>query len=263
MRQCRRANAASHKGASIISACIVLSFIFGPTIAAGRAADTSNEVDAFLKEFVTKREKLQAYSAKFKQTKVSTLFDETEVSTGRVYYQRPGKILWDYRSPDVMKVLVKERVLSIYIEELEQLEIYDFTKEKKLRGLFLGFDESPEELKELYDITLLEPANGEKGRCIQLAPKTEDLLAYFDSVKIWLRPEDFAIYKILIVDPKVDLEEEEEGTTLIELGSIRVNRGVRADMFAIEVPEDTEIIRQPIGEEQFEQETLQPDERLR
>ena len=105
-----------------------------------------------------------------------------------------------------------------------------------------------------------KPANGEKGRCIQLAPRTEDLLAYFDSVKIWLRPKDFAIYKILIVDPKVDPEEEEEGTTLIELGSIRVNRGVRADMFAIEVPEDTEIIRQPIGEEQSEQETLQPDE---
>jgi len=242
---------------------LVVSLVCACAITPSLASNTDDEADAFLREFVAKREELKDYSARFTQTKVSALFDEREVSKGNVYYLRPGRILWDYRSPDVMKVLVKERVLSIYIEELEQLEIYDFTKEKKLRGLFLGFDESPEELKELYDITLLEPANGEKGRCIQLAPKTEDLLAYFDSVKIWLRPEDFAIYKILIVDPKVDLEEEEEGTTLIELGSIRVNRGVRADMFAIEVPEGTEIIRQPIGEEQFEQETLQPDERLR
>jgi len=229
--------------------------------APGSSAD--DKVDAFLKEFVTKRDKMEDYSAEFKQTKVSTLFDETEVSTGKVYYKRPGKILWDYRSPDVMKVLVKERVLSIYIEELEQLEIYDFTKEKKLRGLFLGFDESPEELKELYTISLVESEDRDTNACIRLEPKTEDLRAYFDSVTIWLRPKDFAIFKILIVDPKVYPDDEAQDTTLIELSGIRVNRGVREDLFTIEVPEGTEIIRQPVGEEQFEEETLQPDQTLR
>ena len=243
--------------------CFIVSLVFASVIAPALELGADDEVDAFLKEFVAKRERMQDYSANFKQTKVSTLFDETEVSTGRVYYKRPGKILWDYRSPDVMKVLVKERVLSIYIEELEQLEIYDFTKEKKLRGLFLGFDESPEELKELYDISLLESENDHRGACVKLEPKTEDLRAYFDSVTIWLRQKDFAIYKILIVDPKVYPEDEAQDTTLIELGGIKVNRGVREDLFTIEVPEGTEIIRQPVGEEQFEEEPLQSDETLR
>ncbi len=246
-----------HTRVTRVHAGFIMSLICISAMALANGSSADDNVDAFLNEFVTKREKMQDYSANFKQTKVSTLFDETEVSTGRVYYQRPGKILWDYRSPDVVKVLVNERVLSIYIEELEQLEIYDFTREKKLRGLFLGFDESPQELKELYTISLPDSQDSRKRVCVKLIPKTDDLRAYFQSVTIWMRSNDFAIDKILIVDP------EEEGTTLIELSGIRVNRGVRPDLFTIEVPEGTEIIRQQVGEEQFEEKTLQPDETLR
>jgi len=233
----------------LVFVCLIVHLVS----ASAAAAEADDKVEAFLKEFVAKREKLDDYSARFTQTKVSTLFDEKEVSKGRVYYLRPGRILWDYRSPDVMKVLVEGRVLSIYIAELEQLEIYDFTKEKKLRGLFLGFDESPDELKEMYDIALVDPGKRGGGTCVELVPKTEDLLSYFASVKIWLRSKDFAIYRILIIDP------EEEGHTEIELGRISVNRGVRADLFEIKVPEGTEVIRQPIGEEELEETTLSPN----
>ena len=218
------------------------------------ASETDEELDRFLEEFVAKREKLRDYSARFTQIKVSSLFDEEETSRGRVYYLRPGRILWDYRSPDAMKLLVKDRVLSIYIEELEQLEIHDFTREKKMRGLFLGFDESSEELKELYDITIVDPGEGEKGTCIKLVPKTEELLSYFASVQLRLRRHDFAIHKILIIDP------EEEGQTSIALSSIRVNRGVRASVFEIEVPEGTEIIKYPHGEEELGENTSLQDE---
>ena len=221
-----------------------------------RASNAEEEVDEFLREFVAKRERLRDYSARFTQTKRSSLFDETEVSTGMVYYLRPGKILWDYRSPDVMKVLVKHRTVSIYIEELEQLEIYDFTQEKKMRGLFLGFDESPEELKTLYDITLVDPGRGEEGRCVQLVPKTEELRSYFDSVRLWLRRRDFAIYKILIIDS----DPLEEGETSITLARITVNKGVRPDVFEIKVPEGTEIIEYRADEHGFEEKASPTDE---
>jgi len=245
--------AGTSQWAGLMFVCLIAPLLYASAMAATDASASDDKVEAFLKEFVAKREKLDDYSARFTQTKVSTLFDEKEVSKGRVYYLRPGRIMWDYRSPDVMKVLVKGRVLSIYIEELEQLEIYDFTKEKKMRGLFLGFDESPDELKEMYEITLVDSGRGESGKCVELVPKTEDLLIYFTSVKIWLRSEDFAIYRILIVDP------EEEGYTGIELSRISVNRGVGAELFDIQVPEGTEIVRQPIGEEDLEEATPSSD----
>jgi outer membrane lipoprotein-sorting protein len=219
----------------------------------------NTQVGEFLNEFVAKREKLNDYVAKFTQKKVSRLFNETETSTGAVYYKRPGRILWDYRLPDVMKVLVKERVVSIYTEELEQLEIYDFTEEKKMRGLFLGFDESPKELQELYDIALVAPGEGEQARIVKLVPKTEELISYFASVQLWLRPKDFAVYKILIVDP------EDEGETSITLTDIRVNKGIRDAVLDIKVPEGTEIIRrrpdeqQPLKEKGIEEKTLPDD----
>jgi outer membrane lipoprotein-sorting protein len=217
-------------------------------------ADTDKALDKFLEEFVAKREKLLDYSARFTQTKTSTLFDEEETSNGRVFYLRPARILWDYRSPDAMQLLVKDRVLSIYIKELEQLEIHDFTREKQMRGLFLGFDESPKELKELYNIALVDPGEGEKGKCVKLVPKTEELQSYFTSVQLWLRPEDFAIYRILITDP------EEEGQTSIRLDNIRVNRKIRESVFELQVPEGTDIIEYPHGEEEVEEIALPPDE---
>jgi len=214
---------------------------------ASGAADTDKTLDEFLEEFVAKREKLLDYSARFTQTKTNTLFGEEETSKGRVFYLRPGRILWDYTSPDAMKLLVKDRVLSIYIEELEQLEIHDFTRENQMRGLFLGFDESPKELKELYNIALVDPGEDEKGKCVKLVPKTEELQSYFTSVRIWLRPEDFAIYRILITDPA------EEGQTTIKLDNIRVNRKIRESVFELKVPEGTDIIRYPHGEEEVEE----------
>jgi outer membrane lipoprotein carrier protein len=221
---------------------------------ASGAADTDKTLDKFLEEFVAKRQKLGDYSARFTQIKKSALFDEEETSKGRVFYLRPGRILWDYTSPDVMKLLVKDRILSIYIEELEQLEIHDFTREKQMRGLFLGFDESPKELKELYNIVLVDPGEGEKGKCVKLMPKTEELQSYFTSVQLWLRPEDFAIYRILITDP------EEEGHTSIELDNIRANGKIRESVFELKVPEGTDIIEYTHGEEEVEEIASPPDE---
>ena len=195
-----------------------------------------SKVDAFLKEFSSKRDTLGDYRAEFKQIKKNALFDDIHLSRGKVYYLKPRRILWDYLTPDPMKLLVQAQKVYMYIEELEQLEIYDYSEQKEARGLFLGFDESTEELRKLYDISLFEPEEGEDVRGVILAPKTDDLRQYFTDVRLWLRGKDFAIEKIVIEGP------EEGDATTMYLERIETNSGLKPKRFELDLPEGTEII---------------------
>lgn len=199
-------------------------------------APPASKVDAFLEEFASKRDTLGDYRAEFKQIKKNALFDDIHLSRGEVYYLKPRRILWDYLTPDPMKLIVQAQKVYMYIEELEQLEIYDYSEQKEARGLFLGFDESTEELRKLYDISLFEAEQGEDVRGVILAPKTDDLRQYFTDVRLWLRGKDFAIEKIVIEGP------EEGDATTMYLERIETNSGLKPKRFELDLPEGTEII---------------------
>jgi len=201
-------------------------------------------LEKFLAEFDRKRDAFHDYRASFRQQKYNKLFDEfSEPATGTLTYKKPGRALWDYREPDEMAVLLLDKRVHVYIADLEQMEIYDFSDHRSGRGLFLGFDQSTDELIESYRIKLVEPDDRYPGtRCIELEPRTEDTAAYFTRLKLWMRETDFAVVRILIEGP------EEGNLTEIELTDIRVNTNIPDSVFEIDIPPETTIIEHTADE---------------
>jgi len=198
----------------------------------------SAELDKFLAEFDVKRKSFQDYRATFTQLKFNQLFNEfSEPAAGILSYKKPGRALWDYRSPDKMTVLLREQRVHVYIADMEQMEIYDFRDRQSAQGLFLGFDQTPAELRQAYHITLLEPDEKLPDTyTVRLEPREEETAAYFTSIKLWLRKTDFAVVRIRIEGP------EEGNLTTIDLTDIRINTGIPDSTFQINVPPETTII---------------------
>ena len=204
----------------------------------------SAELDKFLAEFDAKRKLFQDYRATFSQIKFNRLFNEfSEPATGTLSYKKPGRALWDYRSPDKMTVLLRERRVHMYIADMEQMDIYDFRDQRSVQGLFLGFDQTPAELREAYHITLLEPDEKLPDTyTVQLEPRENEMTAYFTNIKLWLRQTDFAVVRILIEGPN------EGNLTTIDLTDIRVNTSIPDSLFEINVPPETTIIEHTADE---------------
>jgi len=202
------------------------------------------ELEKFLAEFDDKRTTLEDYRATFRQRKYNRLFNEfSEPATGELSYKRPGRVQWDYRSPDEMTVLLRDRRVYLYIADMNQMEVYDFRDRQSLRGLFLGFDQTTDELRATYRITLLGPDDRRPGtRGVELEPRATDIAAYFTRVKLWLRNTDFAVVRILIEGP------EKGNLTTIDLTDIRINTAIPDSTFEINVPPDTTVIEHTADE---------------
>ena len=204
----------------------------------------SAELDKFLAEFDVKRNSFQDYQATFTQLKFNRLFNEfSEPAAGTLSYKKPSRALWDYRSPDKMTVLLRDQRVHMYIADMEQMEIYDFRDQQPAQGLFLGFDQTPAELREAYHIALLKPDEKLPDTyTVQLEPRENEMAAYFTSIKLWLRKTDFAVVRILIEGP------EEGNLTTIDLTDISINTGIPDSTFEINVPPETAIIEHPADE---------------
>ncbi len=205
---------------------------------------TDPELERFLAEFDAKRKSFEDYRATFRQQKYNRLFDEfSEPATGVLSYKRPGRALWEYRTPDKMTVLLRDQRVHMYIADLEQMEIYDFRDRRSARALFLGFDQTPDELRESYRITLFDPKeNLPKTYGVQLEPRSEEMARYFTRVKLWLRATDFAAVRVLIEGP------EEGNVTAIEFTDIHVNTGIPDSTFDLNLPPGTTIVEHSADE---------------
>jgi len=204
----------------------------------------SADLDKFLAEFDVKRRAFHDYQATFTQIKFNEMFNEfSEPATGTLSYRKPGRALWNYRSPDKMTVLLREQRVHVYIADMEQMEIYDLRDRKSAQALFLGFDQTPAELRQAYHITLLEPDEKlPETYSVQLEPREQEMATYFTSIKLWLRKTDFAVVRIRIEGP------EEGNLTTIDLTDVSVNTGIPDSTFEINVPPETTIIEHTADE---------------
>lgn len=85
-----------------------------PTPAPGISAD---EAVKKLQAFYQSTQKLKA---DFKQTYTNAVFGRTSTSTGKLYVMKPGKMRWDYKTPDEKHFISDGATLWIYEKAAKQ-----------------------------------------------------------------------------------------------------------------------------------------------
>lgn len=89
---------------------------------------SKKEFSGLLKKIQDAYGELSSMQAAFIQYSYLAALDMSEVSKGRVSFQRPGKMRWDYSEPDPQVFLVSDNTFWFYQPEDEQVTIDNFER---------------------------------------------------------------------------------------------------------------------------------------
>ena len=187
-------------------------------------AQAGPETDA-LQRFVANVESL---SATFEQVQKDENGHVLQVSTGKLWLQRPAKFHWRYEKPYEQLVVCDGKQLWQYDPDLKQAMV---------RPAGATLEGTPAQLltdrASLEKHFKVEPAGTEEGaQKLRLLPKAAD--SDFKSVELWLK--DGAPSRMRFHDPL-------GGVSEVSFGNVKTNAKLEAKLFSFDPPKGTEVIR--------------------
>ena len=202
----------------------------GALLALVLAAAPTPVVDAasILKSLEAAGRALRTMKAEFTETRVTVLLDEKEESQGSVFLQVPGRLRWDYRTPEPKALLIKDGRFARYFPKSKQV----------LRGvakgdadLLVGFGPGAADLGKKYQVTYKgdEVAGGAMAHVLDLKPRGEGGL--FAEIRLWVEAALSIPIQTRLTEPTGDF-------TTILFQKVEINRPLPATAFELSLPKD-------------------------
>lgn len=206
-------------------ALLCSALFIAPSVAS--AAEQLNG-EALLRHFV---DDMQTLSATFEQTLVDADDNVVEESEGTVELSRPGRFRWTYTAPYEQLLVADGLNIWSYDADLAQVtvkpqaEVLSNTPAVLLGG---GGDV-------FNDFTLVDSFSDRGVDWLRLTPATSD--GGFESVDLGF--QDGILSRMIFLDALGQ-------STLIALFDVAVNEPVSAGMFTFEVPDDVDLVGEPL-----------------
>lgn len=162
--------------------------------AAGGRLDLAAVVDRVQKKY----DGAADFRASFNQTLTNAAFKRRSPSTGEVLLKKPGRMRWNYKSPDPKMYLADGDLLWLYEPEDKQAFKQDL-KSSQLPAA-LAFLTGKGKLASEFDITFAKdaPVGSPRDYVLALSPKQAN--AQIKSILFVVDPESFFVRETLITD---------------------------------------------------------------
>ena len=177
-------------------------------------------------------------TADFTQESTNKMLGQSQVTKakGKVYFQKPGRMRWEYAMPTGDQWVSDGKTLWFYQPAENQVFVERVDVERS--RLFLAFLMGEGNVTEDFDIHRRdqEVDDAKTGYRIELTPK---------------RPHATMNRLILTVDRdscyvrQADIYDAYDNLTQIRFRRVRVNRELPSHLFTFEIPPDTEVIENP------------------
>jgi outer membrane lipoprotein carrier protein len=189
------------------------------------------EIDALVDRVQDTYDRVQALTADFEQVATLSSINRRQVSSGRLYVEKPHWIRWQYDRPEKQTILYDGAVLQIYTPKRQQLlqSAVDANDRSNVAFLFLA---GVVKLRDVFVITAL-PESEAGQTLIRLLPRSP--LAGFTELRAAVNPQNYLIEGLWILDPIGNLTE-------IRLSSLNLHTALPPSTFELDVPPDAEIL---------------------
>lgn len=200
--------------------CIIISFL----ISLGSSAQGNSQ--QIINQISGATSKLSSMQCDFVQTKTVKMLNEKLVSKGRMYYQQPNKLRWEYVTPYTYTFVFNGHKVSL--KKNNRSDVIDVNQNKMF--------------KEIASIMM----NSVVGKCLTdsksfktsikdtpaewvatLVPQSKELKHMFTSIVLYFNKE-----KSVVV--KVEMLEKNGDTTVIVLNNIIKNQKIDAKIFTVD-----------------------------
>ncbi len=148
------------------------------------AADpTADEIATRVQKFY---DSTATFRATFKQTYTIKVQNVQKVSTGKVVFQKPGKMSWQYDAPNGNRVVSDGNTIKVYEKDNEQM--YEMSVAKSQYPAALAFLMGKGQLTKDFTLRLLDPAQMKfeggyvlEGTPTAATPAYQKMLLYVDA----------------------------------------------------------------------------------
>ena len=191
-------------------------------------------LQAVLQKMGAVQETVTTLTADFVQRRTSPLLAEPSVSRGRFYFEAPDSVLWRYREPREMEVLIKDGVAITYRPEEKRAEKIEIGRMQRRVFRFLGASEPLETLRRYFSFTFRAPRDVGDYTLI-LTPETYQLRKRLSRVELVIDRDRYLPVAISYSDTGGD-------TTAYTFENITLNEPIPAATFSLDLPDDVDVV---------------------
>src|SRR5262245_716360 len=200
----------------------MLSVAAGPT-----AAEIGKRVQAFY-------DGTKTFQANFTQTYTIKVQNVKKVSTGKVIFEKPGKMSWTYDAPNGNRVVSDGSTIKVYEKENEQM--YETPVKNSQYPAALSFLIGKGQLTKDFTMRLLDPAQMkfEGGYVLEGTPK--EATPAYQKMLLYVDAQTSQVRRVLILDAQGNRNR-------FDFTAPAVNKAVDKGEFDFNPPPGTKIIK--------------------
>jgi outer membrane lipoprotein carrier protein len=200
-----------------------------PDPAGGKAADI--KVEDILAG-MEKRYSSPAFSARFHQRSIIKAMDITDTAEGSLLIKRPGKMRWEYETPEKQIIVTDGEVLWVFRPEDKQVMVGD-SKSYFGGGKGASFLSDVRLIHEQFTVSLAEKK--EAGyHVLKLIPKEKKL--DLTVVYLYITQDTFEAARVTTYNSYED-------ETVIQITDYQFNPTIDEGLFHFKIPEDADIVK--------------------
>jgi len=174
--------------------------------------------------------------AKFVQRATNRLSGLTQEASGRLFLKWPGKMRWEYETPEPRLFLIDGKTLWSYsaLERQAVAQQISGALSTGPIGILFGLSSLRRDFR--VRTILHAGAKDSQEYLLDLVPKGQDLS--FTRVILAVDRETFLIQRLTVFDPYGN-------TTVIDLADLKVNGGLKEGLFQFSPPPGTDVVAPP------------------
>jgi outer membrane lipoprotein-sorting protein len=203
---------------------LALALALGLTLAPG-----GGDAGEILKSLEQAGRGLKTMRASFVESKTIVLLDETQESTGEVLLQVPGRLRWNYATPQASAMLIRDGRFARYFPKSKQV----FRGPAKGEAdLLVGFGPGAAGLGRKYDVTFVgeEQVGVVAAWVLDLKPRSGQS-GLFSAIRLWVDKARSIPVQTRLTEPTGDF-------TVVRFDGVEVNKSLGADAFELKLAKD-------------------------
>jgi outer membrane lipoprotein-sorting protein len=211
--------------------------ISGPAQSPATRSQNTYTVDQALAKMDEVGKSFRSMQASIERTKVTVLVNDKVVDSGKVYFERRGqesRIRLRIERPEPQEMLIDNGKILIYYPKIKQAQEHVLGKDQnKAEFLLIGFGQSNQDIKKLYDITQQddEVINGQKTTVLDLKPKSTQFSALFTTIRLWMDQQRWIPLQTRTTEASGDY-------MIVKFTDIKMNANIPDSIFSLKLPKD-------------------------
>ena len=203
-----------------------------PAAAAPRGnASPPADLRTFVDAIQARYNRIRDFRARFVQESRVQAAAVAEKSGGEVFFQRPGKMRWNYKTPQPQEIVINGGKLWQYVPADRQVVIQGFDAARVEYTFLTGVGTLDRDFRMAWARPDRRP--GDPLRYVELVPRDEQ--AAFSRVVLGVEPKRHRVLVTEVVDLFGNM-------TAIRFNELRDNTGLGAGLFVFRIPKGVDVI---------------------